>query len=163
MSKQPRLLNEGTDSLMDAAETLDIIFESLTPSSSLWSEEFDTEDAPARLMTDHVRRELLQEAYEDWGELNEAAEYQGRKVQLRKPFRTPGGPKKFSVYVKNEKGNVVKVNFGDPKLSIKRDDPARRRNFRARHGCDNPGPVWKAKYWSCRFWSKKSVTDLVKG
>lgn len=95
-------------------------------------------------------------------ELHEAAEYQGRKVKLGKPFRTPGGPKKFSVYVKNDKGNVVKVNFGDPKLSIKRDDPERRKNFRARHGCDNPGPRWKAKYWSCRFWSKKSVTDLVK-
>jgi hypothetical protein len=92
----------------------------------------------------------------------EASEYQGRKVTLNKPFRTSGGPKKFSVYVKNDKGNVVKVNFGDPKLSIKRDDPARRRNFRARHGCDNPGPRWKAKYWSCKFWSKKSVTDLIK-
>lgn len=95
-------------------------------------------------------------------ELTEDAEYQGRKVKLGKPFRTPGGPKKFSVYVKNDKGNVVKVNFGDPKLSIKRDDPERRKNFRARHGCDNPGPRWKAKYWSCRFWSKKSVTNLIK-
>lgn len=94
--------------------------------------------------------------------VREAAEYQGRKVTLNKPFRTPGGPKKFSVYVKNDKGNVVKVNFGDPKLSIKRDDPERRRNFRARHGCDTPGPRWKAKYWSCKFWSKKSVTDLIK-
>lgn len=130
-------LKEELDTLVE------IIFESLRPST-------------------HARRELLQEAYEDWGELNEAAEYQGRKVQLRKPWRTPDGPKKFSVYVKNEKGNVVKVNFGDPKLSIKRDDPDRRRNFRARHGCDNPGPVWKAKYWSCKFWSKKSVTDLIK-
>lgn len=100
--------------------------------------------------------------FEAIDELHEAAEYQGRKVKLGKPFRTPGGPKKFSVYVKNDKGNVVKVNFGDPKLSIKRDDPERRKNFRARHGCDNPGPRWKAKYWSCRFWSKKSVTDLVK-
>lgn len=94
--------------------------------------------------------------------LQEATEYQGRKVTLNKPFRTPDGPKKFSVYVKNDKGNVVKVNFGDPKLSIKRDDPERRKNFRARHGCDNPGPRWKAKYWSCKFWSKKSVTDLIK-
>lgn len=85
-----------------------------------------------------------------------AAEYQGRKVQLNKPFRTPKGPKKFSVYVKNDKGNVVKVNFGDPKMEIKRDDPARRKSFRARHKCDtNPGPKWKAKYWSCKFWSSK--------
>jgi hypothetical protein len=72
---------------------------------------------------------------------------------LNKPFRTPGGPKKFSVYVKNEKGNVVKVNFGDPNMKIKRSDPARRKSFRARHGCDKaPGPKWKAKYWSCQQW-----------
>ncbi len=72
---------------------------------------------------------------------------------LNKPFRTSGGPKKFSVYVKNEKGNVVKVNFGDPNMKIKRSDPARRKSFRARHGCDKaPGPKWKAKYWSCRQW-----------
>jgi len=75
------------------------------------------------------------------------------KKTLNKPFRTPGGPKKFSVYVKNEKGNIVKVNFGDPNMEIKRDDPARRKSFRARHGCDkNPGPKWKAKYWSCYQW-----------
>jgi hypothetical protein len=71
---------------------------------------------------------------------------------LNKPFRTPGGPKKFSVYVKNEKGNVVKVNFGDPNMEIKRDDPARRKSFRARHNCSNPGPKWKARYWSCYQW-----------
>ncbi len=71
---------------------------------------------------------------------------------LNKPFRTPGGPKKFSVYVKNEKGNVVKVNFGDPNMEIKRDNPARRKNFRARHNCSNPGPKWKARYWSCYQW-----------
>ena len=74
------------------------------------------------------------------------------KKTLNKPFSTPGGPKKFSVYVKNEKGNVVKVNFGDPTMEIKRDDPERRKNFRARHNCDNPGPKTKARYWSCRQW-----------
>ena len=74
------------------------------------------------------------------------------KKTLNKPFRTPKGPKKFSVYVKNEKGNVVKVNFGDPNMEIKRDDPKRRKSFRARHNCDNPGPKWKARYWSCRQW-----------
>jgi hypothetical protein len=82
---------------------------------------------------------------------------------LNKPFRTPKGPKKFSVYVKNEKGNIVKVNFGDPNMEIKRDDPARRKSFRARHNCDNPGPKTKARYWSCRMWSKKSVTQVTKG
>ena len=80
------------------------------------------------------------------------AEYQGRKVQLGKPFRTPKGPKKFSVYVKNDKGNVVKVNFGDPNMKIKKNIPERRKSFRARHNCDNPGPRWKARYWSCRAW-----------
>jgi hypothetical protein len=83
---------------------------------------------------------------------------------LNKPFRTPGGPKKFSVYVKNDKGNIIKVNFGDPGLSIKRDNPNRRKNFRARHNCDNPGPKTKARYWSCRNWEAgRSVTDNLKG
>ena len=81
-----------------------------------------------------------------------AAEYQGRKVQLGKPFRTPGGPKKSAVYVKNDKGKVVIVRFGDPNMKIKKSDPGRRKNFRARHNCDNPGPRWKARYWSCRAW-----------
>ena len=86
-------------------------------------------------------------------EESSASEYQGRKVTLNKPFRTPKGPKKFSVYVKNDKGNVVKVNFGDPNMEIKRDIPARRKSFRARHQCDtNPGPKWKARYWSCKMW-----------
>ena len=79
-----------------------------------------------------------------------AEDKKGKK--LNKPFRTPGGPKKFSVYVKNEKGNVVKVNFGDPNMEIKRDDPARRKSFRARHNCENPGPKTKARYWSCKQW-----------
>ena len=83
-------------------------------------------------------------------EIEESAEYQGRKVKLNKP--TAGDVKKFKVYVKNEKGNVVKVNFGDPNMEIKRDDPARRKSFRARHNCDNPGPKWKARYWSCYQW-----------
>jgi len=82
---------------------------------------------------------------------------------LNKPFRTPKGPKKFSVYVKNEKGNIVKVNFGDPNMEIKRDDPARRKSFRARHNCDNPGPKWKARYWSCRQWrAGKKVEGAAK-
>jgi hypothetical protein len=85
----------------------------------------------------------------------------GKKVTLNKPFRTPDGPKKFAVYVKNDKGNVVRVNFGDPEMEIKRDDPDRRRNFRARHNCDNPGPKWGARWWSCKFWSAKSVSDIL--
>jgi hypothetical protein len=80
------------------------------------------------------------------------AEYQGRKVQLGKPFLTPNGPKKRSVYVKNEKGNVVKVNFGDPNMRIKKNIPSRRKSFRARHNCQNPGPKYKSRYWSCKAW-----------
>jgi len=83
------------------------------------------------------------------------------RVKLNKPFRTANGPKKFSVYVKNEKNNVVKVNFGDPNMEIKRDDPARRKSYRARHNCDNPGPKWKANYWSCKMWSNTNVSDLT--
>lgn len=82
-------------------------------------------------------------------ELNEA-EYQGRKVKLGKPMR--GDVKKFKVYVKNPKGKVVKVNFGDPDMKIKKSNPVRRKSFRARHNCDNPGPRTKARYWSCRMW-----------
>lgn len=86
-----------------------------------------------------------------------ASKNEGKK--LNKPFRTPGGPKKFSVYVKNDKGNVVKVNFGDPNMKIKDNIPGRRKNFRARHNCDNPGPKTKARYWSCRQWSD-SKSDI---
>jgi len=77
------------------------------------------------------------------------AEYQGRKVPLGKPMR--GDVKKFKVYVK--KGDkVVKVNFGDPNMRIKKSNPERRKSFRARHRCATPGPKWKARYWSCRKW-----------
>jgi hypothetical protein len=86
------------------------------------------------------------------GDLLTEAEYQGRKVTLNKPFLTPKGPKKRSVYVKNEKGNVVKVNFGDPNMRIKSYSPKHRKSFRARHNCQNPGPKWKPKFWSCRQW-----------
>jgi len=81
----------------------------------------------------------------------EEAEYQGRKVTLNKPMR--GDVKKFKVFVKDPKtGNVKKVNFGDPNMRIKKSNPKRRKSFRARHNCDNPGPKTKARYWSCRKW-----------
>ena len=89
----------------------------------------------------------------------EKSEYQGRKVKLNDPTRSNDGKKKFYVYVKNEKGNVVKVGFGDPNMEIKRDDPARRKSFRARHNCDNPGPKWKARYWSCYQWRAGAKVD----
>ena len=102
--------------------------------------------------------------FEDYGvmwynedEILDEAEYQGRKVKLGKPMA--GDVKKFKVYVKNPKGNVVKVNFGHGGSSVKgksmrirKNNPAARRSFRARHNCDNPGPRHKARYWSCRKW-----------
>ena len=86
----------------------------------------------------------------------EEAEYQGRKVKLGKPMQ--GDAKKFKVYVKNPKGNVVKVNFGQGgkakggTMKIRKSNPKARKSFRARHNCDNPGPRHKARYWSCRKW-----------
>jgi len=101
--------------------------------------------------------EIITEEYENAyyeflaeGETIEEAEYQGRKVTLNKPMK--GDVKKSKVYVKNDKGNVVKVNFGDPNMKIKKSNPKRRKSFRARHNCDNPGPKWKARYWSCKAW-----------
>ena len=85
------------------------------------------------------------------------AEYQGKKVKLNDPIR--GGSKKFYVYVKDG-DKVKKVSFGDTTgLSIKRADPARRRSFRARHNCDNPGPKTKARYWSCYQWRAGAKVD----
>ena len=94
--------------------------------------------------------------FEESGLLNEA-EYQGRKVQLGKIMQ--GDVKKFKVYVKNDKGKVVKVNFGfggksakGKRMTIKKNNPQRRKSFRARHNCANPGPRWKPRYWACRTW-----------
>ena len=97
----------------------------------------------------------LEEEFEFFENLDEEqleeAEYRGRKVKLNKPMR--GDVKKFKVYVKDPKtGNVKKVNFGDPNMRIKKSNPKRRKSFRARHNCDNPGPKTKARYWSCKKW-----------
>ena len=95
--------------------------------------------------------EVLQEASCGCPDLMGEAEYRGRKVTLNKPMR--GDVKKFKVYVKDPKtGNVKKVNFGDPNMRIKKSNPKRRKSFRARHNCDNPGPKTKARYWSCKKW-----------
>jgi len=98
----------------------------------------------------------LEVPVEDQSFLSEA-EYQGRKVKLGKIMQ--GDIKKFKVYVKNDKGKVVKVNFGfggksakGKRMVIKKNNPERRRSFRARHNCDNPGPRWKSRYWACRSW-----------
>jgi hypothetical protein len=76
----------------------------------------------------------------------------GKRVTLNKPFRTPDGPKKFAVYVKNDKGNIVKVNFGDPDMRIKKHIPERRKSFRARHKCSQQKDKTTAAYWSCKAW-----------
>ena len=95
--------------------------------------------------------EQLFEATCDCPHLVYEAEYRGRKVKLNKPMR--GDVKKFKVYVKDPKTkNIKKVNFGDPNMRIKKSNPARRKSFRARHNCDNPGPKTKARYWSCKKW-----------
>jgi len=124
-------------------------------------ERIDSRDEAKKLVAKHFMEEITleddQDFHEEFGYLAYVeeegifeAEYQGRNVKLNKPMR--GDVKKFKVYVKNAKGNVVKVNFGDPNMRIKKSNPARRRSFRARHNCDNPGPKWKARYWSCRKW-----------
>ena len=95
-------------------------------------------------------------AYDEEGMFE--AEYQGRKVKLNKPMQ--GDVKKFKVYVKDPKtGNVKKVNFGDPNMRIKKSNPKRRKSFRARHNCDNPGPKTKARYWSCYQWRANAPVD----
>ena len=98
-------------------------------------------------------------SFNKWGEITEKDDKSGK--ELNNP--TKGDVKKYKVYVRNNKGNVVKVEFGDPNMEIKRDDPARRKAFRARHNCDQKKDKTTAGYWSCKFWSGKSVTDLMKG
>jgi len=97
-------------------------------------------------------------------EIIDEAEYHGREVSLGKP--SAGDVKKYKVYVKDKKtGNVKKVNFGDPNMEIRRDNPKARKSFRARHGCGTPRASnrTKAAYWSCKMWSKKPVSKILKG
>ena len=87
---------------------------------------------------------------------------EAEKKTLNKPFRLKDGKKKFGVYVKSPKtGNTIMVKFGDPNMEIKRDDPDRRRSFRARHKCDTAKDKTTPRYWSCRFWSKKPVSSMA--
>ena len=127
-----------------------------------------SEDADEWAVKDHVYMlidEIKKQYGETWEEIKDEAEggmsvekeeftseaeYQGRKVPLGKPMK--GDVKKSKVYVKKPNGKVVKVNFGDKKMRIKKSNPTRRKSFRARHNCSNPGPRWKARYWSCRAW-----------
>jgi hypothetical protein len=113
-------------------------------------------DLGKSVMLENGERVYLEVPMEDTSYLSEA-EYQGRKVKLGKIMQ--GDVKKFKVYVKNDKGNVVKVNFGfggksakGKRMTIKKNNPERRKSFRARHNCDNPGPRWKSRYWACKTW-----------
>lgn len=145
----------GTTSLTDVYKSMTPGYSRLKTIKKVVKEQLEGCPIDEEEIHELIEEEFLvsgEELYEDWGELEEEAEKGGRKVKLGKPFLTPGGPKKRAVYVKNEKGNVVKVNFGDPNMSIKKSDPARRRSFRARHNCANPGPRTKARYWSCKAW-----------
>lgn len=85
-----------------------------------------------------------------------------KEAALNKPFRTPEGPKKFAVYVRNKEGNIIIVRFGDPEMEIKRDDPERRKSFRARHKCSEQNDPTTPAYWSCKMWSQKSVSKITK-
>jgi len=101
--------------------------------------------------------EMLNEGY-----IMEQAEYRGRKVKLGKP--SIGDVRKYKVFVRDpDTGNVVKVNFGDPNMEIRRDDPKRRKSFRARHKCHLAKDRTTPRYWSCKFWAKKPVSSLLKG
>ena len=121
-------------------------------------DEYDVDEDDIEEMEDFISflktKMKEKDAYNE--SLNEA-EYQGRTVQLGKPMQ--GDVKKFKVYVKNPAGKVVKVNFGfggksakGKRMVIKKNNPARRKSFRARMNCDNPGPRWKPRYWACRTW-----------
>lgn len=140
-SKQRVAICLGQTRKKGKSSLIEEVHDSLLASNCSWDDEWD----------EFVWEITATQIYDEDGK-SIAAEKNGRKVTLNKPFRTPDGPKKFSVYVKNDKGNVVKVNFGDPNMKIKKNIPERRKSFRARHNCDNPGPKWKARYWSCKAW-----------
>ena len=147
------ILNDGhdwaQDHISEAKNNMDQVFDFLMNEIKGEDSEFQTE-----YYLPNIKGKKI---YEDqYGSVEilpiQESEYKGRKVTLGKPFYTPDGPKKRSVYVKNSKGNVVKVNFGDPNMRIKKNSPSHRKSFRARHHCENPGPKWKSKFWSCRAW-----------
>lgn len=108
-----------------------------------------------------IKKFCLQNGQDKYGSVDNA-EYEGKKVELDKPFRTPGESKKFAVYVKSDKGNVIMVRFGDPDMEIKRDDPERRKSFRARHHCDVAKDKTTPNYWSCRMWDDEKVGEVGK-
>ena len=116
--------------------------------------------APTQDQIKRAQEECCAECLGHYDHMITEAEYQGKKVTLNDPIRTSENPnKKFKVYVKGESGKVVVVRFGDPKMGINRDNPERRKSFRARHNCADPGPKWKARYWSCYQWRASAKVD----
>ena len=140
-AKQRVTICLGQTKKKNKSSLIESVHDELLTNNCIWNDEWD------EFIWEIEATEILDED----GKII-ASQKNGRKVTLNKPFRTPDGPKKFSVYVKNDKGNVVKVNFGDPNMTIKKHIPERRKNFRARHNCDNPGPKWKSRYWACKSW-----------
>jgi len=147
------ILNNGhdwaQDHISEAKNNMDQVFDFLMNEIKGEDSEFQTES-----YLPNIRGKKI---YEDqYGSVEilpiQESEYKGRKVTLGKPFYTPDGPKKRSVYVKNSKGNVVKVNFGDPNMEIKRDSPSHRKSFRARHKCSEKKDRTTPGYWSCKAW-----------
>ena len=147
------ILNNGhdwaQDHISEAKNNMDQVFDFLMNEIKGEDSEFQTESYLPNIKGKKI--------YEDqYGSVEilpiQESEYKGRKVTLNKPFYTPDGPKKRSVYVKNSKGNIVKVNFGDPNMEIKRDSPSHRKSFRARHKCSEKKDKTTSGYWSCKDW-----------
>ena len=143
------------DKLNPLSKTVMLYFDMIKEKNE--EEDFESEENVSESFFRNIR--IYEDIYGNVEEVNllQEAEYQGRKVQLGKIMQ--GDIKKFKVYVKNDKGKVVKVNFGfggksakGKRMVIKKNNPERRRSFRARHNCDNPGPRWKPRYWACKTW-----------
>ena len=147
------ILNNGhdwaQDHISEAKNNMDQVFDFLMNEIKGEDSEYQTES-----YLPNIRGKKIYEDYYGSVEILpiQESEYKGRKVTLGKPFYTPDGPKKRSVYVKNSKGNVVKVNFGDPNMEIKRDIPSHRKSFRARHKCSEKKDKTTPGYWSCKAW-----------
>jgi len=163
------MATEGNAVLLDATPE---IYATLSQWARL-SEDDDEQDSELTVLSEGQMKEImwrdadsmsLEQFVDRWGDEDwirefwtvingpvDEAKYQGREVPLGKPMA--GDVKKSKVYVRDPStGNVKKVNFGDPNMKIKKSNPARRKSFRARHNCANPGPRTKARYWSCRAW-----------
>jgi hypothetical protein len=143
------------DKLNPLSKTVMLYFDMIKEKNE--EEDFESEENVSESFFRNIR--IYEDIYGSVEQVNilQEAEYQGRKVQLGKIMQ--GDIKKFKVYVKNDKGKVVKVNFGfggksakGKRMVIKKNNPERRRSFRARHNCDNPGPRWKPRYWACKTW-----------